>query len=156
RFVRERNVVADSFLGCALEHAAVDQDLGLIGLEQVLGTGHGLGRAQESKSQWHDSIVGRIEGTLAAMEQRIEPGPGQESGWEYPRPPRVESVPERIRVVVGGVDIANSTSALRVLETAGPPVYYLPPTDIRMEFLTPTDHRSHCEWKGEASYYSLR
>jgi uncharacterized protein (DUF427 family) len=90
------------------------------------------------------------------MQQRIEPGPGQESVWDYPRPPRVEPVPERIRVVVGSVDVASSVQALRVLETAGPPVYYIPPADIRMDLLTPTEHHSYCEWKGEASYYTLR
>ena len=76
--------------------------------------------------------------------------------WDYPRPPRVEPVPERIRVVVDGVDVANSTRALRVLETAGPPVYYLPPADVHMDLLTPTEHSSYCEWKGPASYYTLQ
>ena len=89
------------------------------------------------------------------MDLRVEPGPGQESVWDYPRPPRVEAVPERIRVVVDGVEIANSTQALRVLETAGPPVYYLPPQHVRMDLLAPTDHVSHCEWKGDASYFTL-
>jgi len=55
--------------------------------------------------------------------ERIAPGPGQESVWDYPRPPRVEPVRERIRVVVDGVEIADSRSAMRVLETAGAPVY---------------------------------
>ena len=90
------------------------------------------------------------------MQQRVVPGPGQESVWDYPRPPRVEPVPERIRAVVEGVDIANTTSALRVLETAGPPVYYVPPRDVRMDLLAPSEHHSYCEWKGEASYYTLR
>jgi len=63
---------------------------------------------------------------------------------------------ERIRVVVDGIDIASSTKAFRVLETAGPPVYYLPPADIRLDLMTPTDHHTICEWKGEASYYTLR
>ncbi len=90
------------------------------------------------------------------MQQRIEPGPGQESVWDYPRPPRVEKMPEHIRVVVDGVDIANTLNALRVLETAGPPVYYLPPDDVRMDLLTRTDHSSYCGWKGPATYYTLR
>ena len=90
------------------------------------------------------------------MDLRVEPGPGQESVWDYPRPPRVEPAPERIRVVVDGVEIANSTLALRVLEMAGPPVYYLPPQDVRMDLLTPTEHVTHCEWKGDASYFTLR
>jgi len=90
------------------------------------------------------------------MELRIEPGPGQESVWYYPRPPRVETVPERIRVVVDGLDIANSAAAMRVLETAGPPVYYVPAADVRMDLLSETQHVTHCEWKGDASYFTLR
>jgi len=64
-------------------------------------------------------------------------------------------VPERIRVVVDGFDIANSVRALRVLETAGPPVYYVPPADVRIDLLMPTEHTSGCEWKGAASYFTL-
>jgi uncharacterized protein (DUF427 family) len=58
--------------------------------------------------------------------------------------------------VLDGVEIANSTDALRVLETAGPPVYYVPPANVRLDLMTPSPHETHCEWKGEASYYSLR
>jgi uncharacterized protein (DUF427 family) len=86
---------------------------------------------------------------------RAIPGPGQESVWDYPRPPRVEAEPERIRVVVDGFPVADSVDALRVLETAGAPVYYLPPADVRMDLLQPTSHHSFCEWKGEASYWSI-
>lgn len=86
---------------------------------------------------------------------RVTPGPGQESVWDYPRPPRVEPVPERIRVVVDGVAVADSTRALRVLETAGAPVYYVPPADVLMDLLAPTSHRSVCEFKGEASYWTI-
>ena len=86
---------------------------------------------------------------------RVVPGPGQESVWDYPRPPRVEPVPERIRVVVGGVTIADSTAAWRVLETAGAPVYYVPQADVRMDLLRLSDHQTLCEFKGPAAYYSL-
>ena len=86
---------------------------------------------------------------------RVEPGPGQESVWDYPRPPRVEAVPERVSVVVDGVDVASSSSAVRVLETAGAPVYYLPPTDVRMDLLATSDRTTACEWKGEARYWSI-
>jgi uncharacterized protein (DUF427 family) len=92
----------------------------------------------------------------AAVHLRIVPGPGQESVWDYPRPPRVERVSERIRVVVDNTDIANTTDAVRVLETAGPPVYYVPPTDARLDLLSPTGHVTFCEWKGQAAYYTLR
>ena len=83
------------------------------------------------------------------------PGPGQESVWDYPRPPRVESVAERIRVVVDGVTIADSIRALRVLETSHPPTYYLPPGDVRMDLLSSGRGRSVCEWKGAATYHTL-
>jgi uncharacterized protein (DUF427 family) len=86
---------------------------------------------------------------------RIEPGPGQESVWDYPRPPRAEAVPQRVRVVVDGIEIASSSAAVRVLETAGAPVYYLPAADVRRDLLVPTEHATVCEWKGEAHYWSI-
>ena len=87
--------------------------------------------------------------------ERVIPGPGQESVWDYPRPPRVEPVTERIRGVVDGVDIADTTRAFRALETAGAPVYYVPPDDVRMDLLRPSAHRTVCEWKGAATYHTL-
>jgi uncharacterized protein (DUF427 family) len=86
---------------------------------------------------------------------RVTPGPGQESVWDYPRPPRVEPVPERIRVVAGGITIADSDAAWRVLETAGAPVYYLPPADVRMDLLRATERVTACEWKGAARYHDI-
>ena len=88
--------------------------------------------------------------------QRRHPGPGQESVWDYPRPPRLERVSERVRITFNGVEIADTTGAWRVLETSHPPVYYLPPADIRREFLEPSRRRAFCEWKGQASYVTLR
>ena len=85
----------------------------------------------------------------------IVPGPGQESVWSYPRPPRLEPTPARIRIVVAGVVVAETRAALRVLETSHPPTYYLPPADIAMGLLTPTANDSFCEWKGQASYATL-
>jgi uncharacterized protein (DUF427 family) len=90
----------------------------------------------------------------AAPPARVEPGPGQESVWDYPRPPRVEPVPERVRVVVDGQDLADSANALRVLETAGAPVYYLPRADARMDRLTASPHATFCEWKCDAGYWT--
>ena len=89
------------------------------------------------------------------IRQRIEPTPGQESVWDYPRPPRVEDSGRRIKVVFGGVTLAYTTRAKRVLETSHPPVYYLPPEDIRMEYLSPSEGISFCEWKGRARYYDV-
>ena len=93
--------------------------------------------------------------TVPPPAERALPSPGQESVWDYPRPPRVEPVPERIRVVVDGITLADTTGAFRVLETAGPPVYYVPPGDVRTDLLEPTGHRSVCEWKGDAAYWSI-
>ena len=86
----------------------------------------------------------------------VIPGPGQESVWDYPRPPRVEAVAERIRVVVDGVTLADTRRAWRVLETASAPVYYLPRDDARMDLLVPSSTTSVCEWKGDANYWSYR
>lgn len=86
---------------------------------------------------------------------RIEPGPGQESVWDYPRPPRLEPTNKTIRVIVDGIEIASTTGALRMLETSHPPVYYLPPDDIDMDYLTKASGGSFCEWKGHAHYYSI-
>lgn len=85
----------------------------------------------------------------------IKPGAGQESVWDYPRPPRLESIAKHIRITFNGATIANTRRAKRVLETSHPPVYYIPPEDIRMEYLQPGSGRSVCEWKGEARYYSV-
>lgn len=87
---------------------------------------------------------------------RIVPGPGQESVWDYPRPPRVEPVARRVRVVLGGVVIADTERAQRVLETSHPPTYYLPPGDILAGALVPTARGSFCEWKGGARYFTVR
>ena len=87
--------------------------------------------------------------------KRIEPGPGQESVWDYPRPPRVEDVPQRIQVVFNGVTIADTQNAKRVLETSHPPTYYIPQDDIRMEYLMEEAGGSFCEWKGRARYYTV-
>ncbi len=88
--------------------------------------------------------------------QRIEPGPGQESVWDYPRPPRLERTPHRLRIVFNGVVLADTTEGYRVLETSHPPTYYLPPTDIQMQYLIPTERRTFCEFKGGSAYYTVQ
>lgn len=89
------------------------------------------------------------------LPQRIQPEPGQESVWDYPRPPRVEPSGKHIVVVFSGVALADTHHAVRVLETSHPPVYYIPREDVRMEYLSPTSHHTVCEYKGQASYYTL-
>ncbi len=85
----------------------------------------------------------------------IEPGPGQESVWDYPRPPRVEDFSKHIEVVFNDIKIVDTWEAKRVLETSHPPVYYIPPKDIRMEYLIEMTGTSLCEWKGRANYYTV-
>lgn len=87
---------------------------------------------------------------------RVTPKPGQESVWDYPRPPRLEPVLQRIRVELGGVTIADTTRALRVLERSHPPTYYIPFADLLSGAATRVAARSFCEWKGEAVYYDLQ
>jgi len=82
-------------------------------------------------------------------------GPGQESVWDYPRPPRLEPVPERLRVVFDGITLADTVRGWRVLETSHPPSYYLPPDDILPGALAPAGGGSLCEWKGRALYYDV-
>ncbi len=85
-----------------------------------------------------------------------EPAAGQESVWDYPRPPRIERDRRCLRVELAGVLVAESTRSLRVLETASPPTFYLPPDDVRLELLVAGHGTSLCEWKGVAEYWSLR
>jgi len=87
---------------------------------------------------------------------RIEPGPGQESVWDYPRPPRLESTDAHIVVRFGGAVVADTRAALRVLETSQPPAYYLPPDDVDMSLLVPSTGQTFCEWKGLATYASVQ
>ncbi len=87
--------------------------------------------------------------------QRIEPGPGQESVWDYPRPPRLEETSSRLRVEHAGIVVAESLRALRVLETSQPPAYYFPPADVDRSLLRPSPLHTFCEWKGNASYASV-
>lgn len=87
--------------------------------------------------------------------ERQTPLHNQESVWDYPRPPRAEGTPKRVRVIFNGQTIADSTRAWRVLETSHPPVYYIPQGDIRMDYLTSTPRHTFCEFKGEASYWTL-
>jgi uncharacterized protein (DUF427 family) len=88
--------------------------------------------------------------------KRVEPGPGQESVWDYPRPPRIEPCRRLVTVRFAGRDVARSTEALRVLETAGAPAIYIPSKDVDMGVLRPSGGRgSWCEWKGTAAYFDL-
>ena len=82
-------------------------------------------------------------------------GPGQESVWDYPRPPRLEAASKHLRVVFNREIVADTHRALRVLERSHPPNYYIPPADIRMVYLRATAGSSLCEWKGAARYFDV-
>jgi uncharacterized protein (DUF427 family) len=82
--------------------------------------------------------------------------PGQESAWDYPRPPRLETTSARLRVVLGGVTVADTTAGFRVLETSHPPNYYFPPDDVAAGTLERGGGVSFCEWKGAAHYFTVR
>lgn len=84
-----------------------------------------------------------------------KPQPGQESVWDYPRPPRVEPFSGSITIEWAGATVASTTRAWRVLETSHPPTYYLPRTAFADGALRETDGSSWCEWKGAATYYDV-
>ncbi|QDU89411.1 hypothetical protein Pla175_28010 [Pirellulimonas nuda] len=87
--------------------------------------------------------------------ERIEPGPGQESVWDYPRPPRLERVRQAVRVEFAGEVILETMDAVRVLETSHPPSYYLPMEELVRGLLVPNADQSFCEWKGRAVYFDV-
>lgn len=84
------------------------------------------------------------------------PGPGQESVWDYPRPPALVPDARRVRVAHNGTTLADSTRAVRLLETASPPTFYIPPEDVNVSALVAATGQSFCEWKGLASYLALK
>ena len=84
-----------------------------------------------------------------------EPADGQESVWDYPRPPCIVADPRQVRVCVGAVELANSQQTFRILETASPPTFYLPLSDVFKERLVAFAGSSFCEWKGAARYWGL-
>ncbi len=88
--------------------------------------------------------------------KKVKPGPGQESVWEYPRPPKLESFSGHVRVVLNGEVIADSNRSFRVLETSHPPTFYIPVADFKEGVLLETAGSSFCEFKGQAHYYDLK
>ena len=88
--------------------------------------------------------------------KRAVPAPGQESVWDYPRPPRVEPEARQVTIVFNGSLIVESGSALRVLETSHPPNIYVPLDDVAVGVLSPNPQQTVCEWKGRANYWDVR
>lgn len=87
--------------------------------------------------------------------QRDPVGPGQESVWDYPRPPSAEVSARRVVVEFAGRAVASSTRAVRVCETSHPPVFYVPREDVADGVLVRAAGGSFCEWKGQATYWDL-
>ncbi len=104
----------------------------------------------DARSLWH--YVGDERPSFADT-----PRAGQESVWDYPRPPALVPDVREVIVRVGDVEIVRTRGALRLLETASPPAFYLPFADAVAGTVVPAvrSGRSHCEWKGEATYWSI-
>jgi uncharacterized protein (DUF427 family) len=92
---------------------------------------------------------------LQRRPEPVRPVPGQESVWDYPRPPRIERSTGLVEVCLAGELVARTNRSLRVCETASPPSYYVCPADVAPEVLRPGYGRSTCEFKGEARYWSV-
>jgi uncharacterized protein (DUF427 family) len=88
--------------------------------------------------------------------KRVQPLAGQESVWDYPRPPRLEPCSKCIKIISGGLVLLESIRAFRLLETSHPPGYYVPPEDINLDLLVRGSSSSFCEFKGEAAYFDLK
>ena len=87
--------------------------------------------------------------------KRDVPGPGQESVWDYPRPPALRKVERPVKIVFDGRVLAETTNAWSVHETSHPPVYYIPLEDVDDALIERVDGSSYCEWKGSASYVDV-
>ncbi len=84
-----------------------------------------------------------------------QPGPGQESVWDYPRPPALVADARHITIAWQQIRVVDTRRAFRVLETASPPTFYFPPADVNQALLQAARGSSFCEWKGEARYWNL-
>jgi uncharacterized protein (DUF427 family) len=85
----------------------------------------------------------------------VQPAPGQESVWDYPRPPQLETSPRHVVVKVGDVVVADTTSSIRYLETSNPPSFYVPAQDVKIDLLVDCGVSSPCEFRGVATYFDV-
>ncbi len=85
----------------------------------------------------------------------IPPKPGQESVWDYPRPAILEDTNKHLKVIFNGIILAETNKGKRVLETSHPPGYYIPPENVKQEYLIQNTKKTFCEWKGWACYYDI-
>ena len=80
----------------------------------------------------------------------------EESVWDYPRPPALETFSGHIRILHQNLVIADTNRSFRILETSHPPTYYIPFKDIKMSYFTTNDYSTFCEFKGKANYFDLK
>jgi len=104
---------------------------------------------KRARSQWTNRGVERPSFATP-------PKPGQESVWDYPRPPRLQADCRHVLVTFNDFTVAETTAAMRVLETASPPTFYIPRQDVCQEVLMPSSATSFCEWKGQARYWHVQ
>ncbi len=104
---------------------------------------------ERARSAWKNR--GGERPPFAQLPQR-----GEESVWDYPRPPVLVEDRREVIVRVGEREIARSARAVRVLETASPPTFYIAPDDVDADCLMPAPGHSFCEWKGSASYFDVQ
>src|SRR4029453_15599043 len=130
--------------------------------EAVVGEASGrLSSETLPRTSEHDGRPGHlpsIAGYRGRMPARPTPeaiAPGQESVWDYPRPPAIVASDEQIVIRLGGVEICETNTSWRILETSHPPTYYLPRAAFSEGALIPGHGRSFCEWKGQASYLDV-
>jgi uncharacterized protein (DUF427 family) len=83
------------------------------------------------------------------------PGPGQESVWDYPRPPACVASDRHVVVRHGDLLVADTSRAYRVLETSHPPTWYLPRVDVVAPLRRSAARSTLCEWKGAATYWDV-
>ncbi len=102
----------------------------------------------KARSKWQYTGKYRPEFALA-------PSKGQESVWDYPRPPKIDPDRRHILVKYNDLIIVDTQKSVRILETASPPVFYISPSDVNFDYLIDTAGSSICEWKGKAQYWSL-
>lgn len=111
-------------------------------------TTHDAAEVNALRAQW--AWRGQDRPTFA-----VAPGPGQVSVWDFPRPPRLTHDSREVVIRWGNAEVARTRQAVRVLETAHPPSFYIPWADVNRALLQPARGSSFCEWKGPASYWSL-
>ena len=152
----------------------------IVGLARTCDTGRRMHRARVAvfksrgfASIWKDTAPRGEEASLTGMPSQdwleanranwryrgqerppfaLPPRPGQESVWDYPRPPHLSPNSREVVVRLGSVEIARSSRTIRLLETASPPTFYIPPDDVTMNAIERAAGGSLCEWKGQAAY----